>query len=426
MPALNAVLYRNQDVPDIECHSRVCVSLEKHERIGCRWDKKAVLRRVIFLVSNMNLGGAQRVAATLCNVWTNRGDEVALVATYSGAGECFYDISRDVKFIYLADLVGAAGKTPLGYVKRLSALRRLIKGYRPDVVVSFLTNVNIAAILATRKLGIPVIACERNDPVAQADLALPYRWLRRFLYPLAEMVTVQSMQAATRFRAAMPGLRRLEVVSNPLPSELLTVPRPETNAERKRLIAMGRLSPQKQFDLLIETFAELAPRFPNWDLCIVGEGPLRADLVGLAANLRVTGRVFMPGRTNRPWEELSRSDVFVLSSAYEGFPNALLEAMALGVPCVTFDCPSGPREMTRNGADALLVPPNDRTALSDALAKLMSDAGLRRALGSQAMSSVRSRYSIETVLNVWDELMNRVMKDRPAVVKHSGAIGGTD
>ena len=383
------------------------------------------MRKVVFLVSNMNLGGAQRVAAILCNAWANRGDEVTLVATYSGPGECFYELSKDVQFVYLADLVGIARKSPLGYIRRLAALRRIIRERRADVVVSFLTNVNIAAILATRKLGVPLIACERNDPVAQVDLALPYRWFRRLLYPLAEVVTVQSVHAATRFRAHMPALKRLEVISNPLPSELLTVPRAETISARKRVIAMGRLSPQKQFGLLIEVFAQLAPRFPDWDLVIVGEGPLRKDLAELAVKLGVAQRVFMPGRTTRPWDELAHSQIFALSSAYEGFPNALLEAMALAVPCVAFDCPSGPREMSRDGKDALLVPPNDRSGLGDALARLMSDNALRHVLGSQAMSSVKSRYSIQDVLKVWDELITSVTHGRSlAIDKGSAAIGG--
>jgi GalNAc-alpha-(1->4)-GalNAc-alpha-(1->3)-diNAcBac-PP-undecaprenol alpha-1,4-N-acetyl-D-galactosaminyltransferase len=336
---------------------------------------------------------------------------VTLVATYSGPGECFYEVSERVRFVYLANLVGFAKRTPWGYLKRLLALRRLIRDCRADVVVSFLANVNIAAILATRGLGVPVVACERNDPVAQADLALSYRLFRRLLYPLAEMVTVQTEDAARRFREDMPRLSRLEVVSNPIPQGLSTSSKPRTPVGRKRIIAMGRLSTQKQFALLIETFAQLAPNFPDWDLWIVGEGPLRADLTRVASQLGIAQRVFLPGRTAQPWDELARSDLFVLSSAYEGFPNVLLEAMALGLPCVAFDCPSGPREMTRDGQDALLVPANDVFALREVLRRVMSNQALGDALGSRAMASVRDRYSLERILKSWDTLLAKVYRD---------------
>src|SRR4051794_40395632 len=108
------------------------------------------LRRIVLLVSNMNMGGAERVAATLCNAWTERGDRVTLIATFSGRGECYYEISPSVRLVFLSNIVKGRGTSPIGYIRRLWALRQLIKGSRPDVVVSFLSNVNIAAIAATR------------------------------------------------------------------------------------------------------------------------------------------------------------------------------------------------------------------------------------------------------------------------------------
>lgn len=366
--------------------------------------------RILLLVSSMHAGGAERVAATLVNAWAARGDTAILVPTYSSKGTCFYPLSDQVQLHWLADHAGTRDGGLLAGVRRLHALRRLIREMAPDVVVSFLTNVNVAAVLATRGLGVPLIVCERTNPVV-ANVAGPMlARLRRLLYPLADMVTVQADATVEPFARQVPGIRRLTVIPNPLPAELSDAPltHVDAGAGRKRLAGMGRMVPEKQFDQLIAAFAELAPTYPEWDLYLWGDGPQRE---ALQAQVRAAGlerRIFMPGRTETPWEELARSQAFVMSSSVEGFPNVLLEAMALGLPCVTFDCPSGPREITRDGQDALLVPLGDRAGLSDSIARLMGDASLRVDLGARAARSVRSRYALPAVLAEWDRLIATV------------------
>jgi glycosyltransferase involved in cell wall biosynthesis len=367
--------------------------------------------RIVFLLSSLGAGGAERVATTLCNAWCARGDTVVLIPTYSAGGQPFYELAEGVKTISLADVAGIRRKTPRSYAQRLRALRRLISESVPDVIVSFLPNVNVAAILATAGLGIPLIICERNDPDSRSAFGF-WEICSRLTYRFADMFAVQTEAVAGKVHRRYPGLRRVRAVPNPL-SEGLAAFRAEPAGARRILLSIGRLAEQKRMDRLIDAFSELAPRFGDWDLHIYGEGPLRQALDARIGELGLQGRAFLKGRTGEPWTVMAGADAFAMTSKHEGFPNALLEAMGIGLPCVVTDCPSGPREITRDGRDALLVAPGDRDGLVAALARVMGDAAFRARLGAQARESVLGRYSLASVIDHWDRLFREVRPAEP-------------
>jgi glycosyltransferase involved in cell wall biosynthesis len=206
----------------------------------------------------------------------------------------------------------------------------------------------------------------------------------------------------------MPEIR---VIGNPIPGEFFMPPLwRHTDRPIKRLLAIGRLHQEKGYETLLKVFSKLEKKHPTWVLRIVGEGPLRELLEDSIAQLDLTGRVELPGYTHNIKSELLESELFVLSSHYEGFPNALLEAMATGVPSVTVNCPSGPREISEDGAAAILVPPDDEQALHDTLDIAMSDPQLRLNLSSAGRKSVIERFSLDKVLAQWE----RVFMESPS------------
>jgi glycosyltransferase involved in cell wall biosynthesis len=365
----------------------------------------------------MHTGGAERVAAHLVNVWAKSGDEVTLIATYSGRGDCHYGLDPRVNLIFLADLVNGKGK--FGFWARLKALRSLIRTEKPTVVVSFLTNVNVMTLLATVGLSVPVVVSERTFP-GRSDPGRALRVLRQLTYARATTVVMLASAGAKWLSQNIPAARSV-VIPNPVPFPL-TQGHPPVDVEgsirkgRKVLLGAGRLDDTKQFDRLLASFDTLADAYPDWDLVIVGEGPDRAALEALIKQLGREDRVSMPGRVGNIGDWYARADIYVLSSRVEGFPNTLAEAMAHGCAAVSYDCETGPSDIIIDGVDGLLVRPvGDVKALAEAMAMLMRDSHLRERMRQQAVR-VRERFSTAAVLDRWEELFREVV---PSVTRES-------
>ncbi|MYM82947.1 glycosyltransferase [Duganella sp. FT50W] len=366
--------------------------------------------KIVLLTSSMGAGGAERVAATLANAWSARGHQVTIMPTFSGRGDCFYPLADQVELRYLADVAGANGAGKKNWktmLVRLLALRRFFRATRPDVIISFITNVNAAAVIASAGLRIPTIVCERSDPFAQPTTRIG-KLYGALTYRFASCLMVQTAAVEQKYRQAKTRLKRLAVIPNPIPPQFELAPARRRESTRRHLVGVGRLADEKQFGLLIDIFARLASAHPDWHFHIVGKGPLEAQLQRRIDAHGLAQRIELRGPSSDIHATLQQADGFVLASRYEGFPNALLEAMATGLPCVTFDCPSGPREMTEAGQVALLVPSNDTAGMEQALRTLMGDAQLRERLGPQARSSVMRRFSVEAVLSQWEALFREV------------------
>ena len=366
------------------------------------------MKRILFLVSSMQGGGAERVAALLCNQWVRRGYEVTLMPTFSGRGDCLYPLEERVGLDYLADHVSSRGGSALNKLQRLLALRCAIRKEAPDVIVSFLSHVNVAAVIAAWGLPVPVVVSERIYPPAMPLGAVLER-LRRWAYPQADAVVVQTEQAREWLARCCPKAHG-HVIANPvvfpLPQgEPVVAPYSAIDSQRRLVLAVGRLSPQKQFHELIAAFEPLAALFSDWDLLILGEGPERESLERQRERRGLKGRVHIPGRVGNLPDWYARAAVYVMSSRFEGFPNTLVEAMAHGLPAVSFDCDAGPRDIIRQGCDGYLVPlESGPTGLAHAVERLMRDEAQRETMAEAAVA-VRARFSMEHIAAEWDAVL---------------------
>jgi glycosyltransferase involved in cell wall biosynthesis len=364
--------------------------------------------RVAIVISSLGSGGAERVAVHLANAWVVRGWDVTLITLTPKTAD-FYPINPEVKWRPL-DLVGESANLLQGLaanLRRVQALRRVLRELKPDTVLGIMTQSAVHTLLAARFTDCRVVVAERIHP---SMVSVGWLWglLRRFTYPWAFRVVMLSTEGLHWLETHIPRAKGVVIpnpVLFPLPSSAPVLPVEHfILPERRLLLAVGRLDMQKGFADLLESFGALAPRYLSWDLVILGEGPERPRLVQQVAELGLQQRVFLPGRSGNIGDWYDRADLYVMSSRFEGFPNTLAEAMAYGCAAVSYDCDTGPRDIIRHGQDGLLVTPvGDIPALARALDRLMGDDAERERMATRAIE-VRERYSPEKILRMWDSL----------------------
>jgi GalNAc-alpha-(1->4)-GalNAc-alpha-(1->3)-diNAcBac-PP-undecaprenol alpha-1,4-N-acetyl-D-galactosaminyltransferase len=370
--------------------------------------------RVTLIIASLGAGGAERVLATMANHWAAHGWPITLVTLDATTGDCLRVHPR-VERIGLDAMATSAGPYAalVNNVRRLARLRSAIRASRPHAVISFTSPMTVLAIGACRAERVPVIVSERVDP-SQHRLSPAWAALRRIAYPRASAVVVQTPEVR-RWGEGFLRPENIHVIPNPASADTLAEALPFDGAPGPRprrhvtptVLAVGRLDPQKGFDLLIRAFAACHNAHPQWRLRILGDGPERARLEALSWNLGVRAAIELAGRVPTAALALRESELFVLSSRYEGFPNALLEAMAAGLPVIATDCPSGPRHIVRDGIDGVLVPRENVDALAHAMRALMADPQRRQDLGARA-TEVVTRFSVERIMAEWERVLQRV------------------
>ena len=364
--------------------------------------------KIALVISSLGTGGAERVMALLANYWADRGDEVTLITLETTAIDA-YPIDPRVKRVALGLVEDSSGlaRALSNNWRRVTALRRAIRQSNATSVLGFGDLTNVLVIIATLGLGVRRVVSERTDPTCH-EIGRLWSALRRVTYPFADALVVQTKRLLPWARKVM--LRPMSACAIPNPLRPL---RSDGRGESEPMIvALGRLWHEKGHDVLIRAFAAVASEFPDWRLTIVGEGPEREALTALARSLGVHERVALPGWLPVPEEVLARSSLFVMSSRYEGFPNALLEAMGVGLPVICTAC-GGSEEMIESGSSGLIVAVEDVDQLAHAMRELMSDGALRHRLAANARAASQ-RYTHRSVMPLWDAVLSTSCLTNPA------------
>lgn len=348
-------------------------------------------------------GGVERMAVALMNEMCRRGHEVTLLTWDDTNARPFYELDPEIKWhkLSMGDPAYKAGWR-LRW-RRAVSVRKIVKTARPDVMMGFQHGTFLALRLFTLGLGIPTLSAERNAPDRFEFLQEGKR--RHLIYLsflLARYITIQ----CESYRNSYPAFLRSRIISisNPVfPAQKQADPA-GTEKLQKSLLCVGRLSYQKNQEVLVKAFYQLSKEFPDWCLIFAGEGEDRAALEREIAQLNMGHRIILLGAVKEVSDLYSSSHLFCLSSRWEGFPNALAEAMTHGLPVVGFSQCAGVRDLVQDGVEGFLAPGNgDVDSLAKSLGRLMKDSALRENMGRAAAQAMQA-YTPQKIFDAWEDL----------------------
>lgn len=340
------------------------------------------MAKIVFHLNCLEIGGAERVVTNLSEQFARDGFEVSVATQWQGEEE--YTLYKAVKRVHVGLRPEDEKRTRISkYVRRIRYLKEYLDEERPDVVVAFARKANYRALMATWKSRIPVVIAVRIDPVGNYDGPLD-RILIPLLFKRAAGGVFQTNDQRDYFRSTVAHKSR--VILNPINTAYIG--RVRSGERSKEIMHVGRLVAFKNQELLLKSFAAFHMRFPEYMLKLYGGDSgdgTKERLEALIQELKLQGSVFLMGSSSRIPEETENGAFFVTSSDLEGLPNALMEAMALGLPVISTDCPcGGPASIIANGKNGLLVPVRDQSALTDAMCYIAEHPDQAGRMGDEA------------------------------------------
>ena len=349
-------------------------------------------------INTISHGGAERVIVNLANQFAQNKNEVILINSYESDWEYEYD-QRIRRIVILKNKTLGLFKKNFLLVKRL---RKIFKYEKPNVIISFMAEPNFRTIISSRGLDAKVIVSVRNDPSKEYP-NIATKVLANILYRKADGVVFQTLEAQRYFNKNIQ--KKSKIIYNQVDKKFFNI---EQRFPKKNIITVGRLTEQKNHELLIKAFAKIKNQTEE-NLVIYGDGKKKKELFELVNALGLNERVFLPGVINNIETVLSEAKLFVLSSDYEGMPNALLEAMAAGLPCISTDCPcGGPRELFKEGENGILTELGNVAEMSEKILLLLNNEEKACSLSKNALQAAK-QFNPDAVFRIWNDYISGML-----------------
>ncbi len=361
------------------------------------------MKKILFYTHSLNKGGAEKVMLTVADR-LNSMDGYDVVIMTDTVDELEYDNVNGIRRININD------ECPDGStIDRMRALRRNVRREKPDIIAAFMIPCAKRIVFATLGLKCVIYSAIRSDPYFDHGNGIK-RLILTGCAKRSAKVVCQTKYQAEYFPKKVR--KKCVVISNPIyeefvhkANELKDRSGAISTEKRKKITATGRLFDYKNHKLMIRAFKSIADKYPDTEVIIYGEGPYREELEEEIQNLELTERVKLPGDSKQVAEDIYDSVMYVLPSDTEGLPNALMEAMALGLPVIATDCPcGGPRSLIENGVNGILTPVGDIQAMTDAMDRLLSDEELRKNIGRNA-AKILETNAIDKIVGEWTEIL---------------------
>ncbi len=350
------------------------------------------MKKVIIVTGSMKRGGAERVISILCNYFVSLGWDVCLVRCLFP--EIEYELDSKIRTI---DISRQEKNQTLDSLRMIIRLREIIKKEEPDAVFSFMVTINIVTALACKGLNVRFYPSERNDPAVGRS---------KFLQKAGEWAYEQSTSVIMQTKRAR------DFFGNKVQNKSIIIPNPVTVKEyaseckEKVIVTVGRLEKQKNQKMLIEAFYEFYKKHSDYKLRFFGRGSLESELRSQVEGLGLTNSVDFMGNVNDVHHQIRTASLFVLCSDFEGLSNALIEAMMMGLPCVSTNC-AGADEIIDANESGVIIGRGDVLALTKAMNNLIDDRELANRYALEAKKRTAYRFNLETVCMRWKELVER-------------------
>lgn len=341
--------------------------------------------KILIVVSSLQIGGEQRVLSILTNQFVNYGIDVTIYSLTNKTDKQFR-FNPKVHIIY-----ENACNTRFKNFKRIRKIRKLLCETKYDLLLGFAVIPSVlCAFAGVRKC--PVIVTERNDP---SIYSLKMKFMRYFAYHLCTEGIFQTIDAANYF----PYIKRKTIIPNPLNREIL--PEVYEGKKTKRIVNISRLVPEKNQAMLVVAFAALHEKYPEYSLAFYGDGPEKDNLLKLGQELGISDKLSIFPATKEILNIIKKDAIFVLTSNYEGFPNSLAEALALGISCISTECRiGGPHDMLNSYTNGILIPVGDTNALVEALDSLLGNVELQKSFSKESIC-IRDKLADDKIADLW-------------------------